>query len=73
MLRRRLSCISLLLILALANSLAAQTARRPMKLDDMTRFRNVNDPQISPDGQWVAYVVGTTDARTTSRAHTSGW
>lgn len=63
MLRRRLSCISLLLILALANSLAAQTARRPMKLDDLTRFRNVNDPQISPDGQWVAYVVGTTDAK----------
>src|SRR5215213_3133972 len=63
MLRRRLSCISLLLILALANSLAAQTARRPMKLDDLTRFRNVGDPQISPDGQWVAYVVGTTDAK----------
>ena len=63
MLQRRLSCISLLLILALANSLAAQTARRPMKLDDLTRFRNVNDPQISPDGQWVAYVVGTTDAK----------
>ena len=34
-----------------------------MKLDDATRFRNVNDPQISPDGQWVAYVVGTTDAK----------
>jgi len=63
MLRRRLSCISLLLILALANSLAAQTARRPMKLDDLTRFRNVSDPQISPDGQWVAYVVGATDAK----------
>jgi dipeptidyl aminopeptidase/acylaminoacyl peptidase len=63
MLRRRLSCISLLLILALANSLAAQTARRPMKLDDLTRFRNVSDPQISPDGQWVAYTVSTTDAK----------
>ncbi|HWF88410.1 MAG TPA: S9 family peptidase [Pyrinomonadaceae bacterium] len=62
MLRRRLS-ISLLLVLALANSLAAQTARHPMKLDDLTRFRNVNDPQISPDGQWVAYTVGTTDAK----------
>ena len=63
MLRRRLSCISLLLIIALANSLAAQTARRPMKLDDLTRFRNVSDPQISPDGQWVAYTVSTTDAK----------
>src|ERR1041384_4915660 len=62
MLRRRLS-ISLLLVLALANSLAAQTARHPMKLDDLTRFRNVNDPQISPDGQWVAYTVSTTDTK----------
>jgi len=34
-----------------------------MKLDDLTRFRNVSDPQISPDGQWVAYTVGTTDAK----------
>jgi dipeptidyl aminopeptidase/acylaminoacyl peptidase len=63
MFKRRLSCISLLLILALANSLAAQTARRPMKLDDLTRFHNVSDPQISPDGKWVAYVVGTVDVK----------
>src|SRR5215217_7179554 len=63
MLRRRLSSISLLLILALANSLAAQTGRRPMRLDDLTRLRNVGDPQISPDGQWVAYTVSTTDAK----------
>src|SRR5689334_4690869 len=60
---RRLNCLSLLLLLAFAFSLTAQTARRTLKLDDLTRFRNVNDPQISPDGQWVAYVVGTTDAK----------
>ena len=59
MYRRRLSCLSLLLILAFAFSLTAQTARRPIKLDDMTRFRNVGDPQISPDGKLVAYVVNT--------------
>ena len=63
MYRRRLSFISLLLILSLSAALAAQTARRPLKLDDMTRFRNVSDPQISPDGQWVAYVVNTTNAK----------
>ena len=63
MYRRRLSSLSLLLVIACACSLVAQTARRPMKLDDLTRFRNVNDPQISPDGKWVAYVVGTTDAK----------
>ncbi len=61
--RRRLSSLSLLLVLALVNTLAAQTARRPLKLDDLTRFRNVGDPQISPDGQFVAYTVGTTNAK----------
>src|SRR5205085_7922270 len=63
MFRRRLSYLSLLLIVAFAYALVAQTARHPLKLDDLTRFRNVNDPQISPDGRWVAYVVGTTDAK----------
>ena len=63
MYRRRLSCISLLLILAFSYAPLAQTARRPLKLDDMFRFRNVSDPQLSPDGQWVAYVVSTIDAK----------
>jgi len=53
----------LLVLLVSATSLYAQTTRHPLKLDDMTRFRDVRDPQISPDGQWIAYVVGTTDAK----------
>ena len=61
MLRRRQSFIVLFLLLALASATAAQTARRPLKLDDLNRFRNVGDPQVSPDGNWVAYVVSTID------------
>ena len=61
MLRRRQSFIVLFLLLALASATAAQTARRPLKLDDLNRFRNVSDPQVSPDGNWVAYVVSTID------------
>jgi len=53
----------LLLILSVATTLVAQTARRPIKLDDLSRFREVRDPQISPDGQWVAYVVATIDTK----------
>jgi dipeptidyl aminopeptidase/acylaminoacyl peptidase len=34
-----------------------------MKLDDLSRFRNVSDPQISPDGKLVAYTVNTTDVK----------
>ena len=39
----------------------AQPAKRPISLDDLARIRSVSDPQRSPDGKWVAYVVGTTD------------
>ncbi|HEX5874718.1 MAG TPA: S9 family peptidase [Pyrinomonadaceae bacterium] len=72
MYRRRLSVLPLLLVLSLAYALPAQTARRPLKLDDMTRFRNVSDPQISPDGQWVAYTVSTVDAKA-DKSNTHIW
>jgi dipeptidyl aminopeptidase/acylaminoacyl peptidase len=51
-----------LLILA-ACAAFAQTARHPLRLDDIARMREVRDPQCSPDGQWVAYSVGTTDMK----------
>jgi dipeptidyl aminopeptidase/acylaminoacyl peptidase len=51
------------LILASTAVLMAQPARRPLKLDDVPRLREVRDPQISPDGQWVAYVVSAVDVK----------
>lgn len=62
MLKTRLP-LTLLLIVAFAVGLSAQTAQRPLKLDDLARFRNVGDPQISPDGQWIAYTVSTIDTK----------
>jgi dipeptidyl aminopeptidase/acylaminoacyl peptidase len=59
---RKLSQL-LLILIACAAAVFAQTAPRPLKLDDLTRFRNVNDPQCAPDGKWVAYVVATIDAK----------
>src|SRR6476646_10292143 len=53
----------LLVILLSASGVIAQTTRHPLRLDDMTRFRDVRDPQLSPDGQLIAYVVGTTDPK----------
>lgn len=53
----------LLLIFASATALLAQPARRPLKLDDLFRIQQVRDPQCSPDGQWVAYAVSTTDMK----------
>jgi dipeptidyl aminopeptidase/acylaminoacyl peptidase len=41
--------------------LAAQTGKRTFSLDDLARLHSVSDPQVSPDGKWVAYTVGTVD------------
>jgi dipeptidyl aminopeptidase/acylaminoacyl peptidase len=52
-----------LLVVAAAATLAAQPARRPFQLDDMSRMHDVRDPQCSPDGKSVAYVVSTIDLK----------
>src|SRR5947207_14535881 len=53
----------LLILIACAAAVLAQTAKRPLKLDDLTRFRNVGDPQCAPEGKLVAYTVSTIDAK----------
>lgn len=47
--------------LVLATPSLAQTQKRPIRFDDMIAMHGVSDPQISPDGKWVAYVVSTPD------------
>jgi dipeptidyl aminopeptidase/acylaminoacyl peptidase len=44
-----------------------QEAKRSLSLDDLARLRTVTDPQVSPDGKWVAYVVGAVDAEKDTR------
>lgn len=58
--------IRTLLALALPLLLAAQT-KRPLSLDDLAKLHPVSDPQVSPDGAWVAYTMSTTDAATDKR------
>lgn len=54
---------SLLLLLLSAITMLAQTTRHPLRLDDIARFRDVRDPQLSPDGQLIAYVVAAIDTK----------
>lgn len=54
------------LLLALAacapGLLAAQSsAPRRIAIEDLHRFRDVSDPQLSPEGTWVAYTVSVAD------------
>src|SRR3954467_8260876 len=56
----RLSVSTSVFVAALASSLGAQE-RRPISFDDFAAVRAVSDPQMSPDGRSVLYVVRTTD------------
>ena len=57
--RSAVLCVCLCCLAAPAAVLAE--GKRPMKIDDLFRFKRVSDPQISPDGKLVVYVVGTVD------------
>lgn len=41
----------------------AAEAPRPLKVDDVFSIKGVGDPQISPDGRWVAYTVRSLDLK----------
>jgi len=44
-----------------AAALSAQPASQPFTPDDLVRLKRVSDPQVSPDGRYVAYVMSETD------------
>jgi dipeptidyl aminopeptidase/acylaminoacyl peptidase len=54
----------LLATLLLPSALRAETAARPLAVDDLARLRTVSDVQVSPDGEWVAYAVAGLDPKT---------
>ena len=57
----RLALFLTLALAALAAPAWAQSAKRPLTLDDLAKVRAVRDAQCSPEGQWVAYTVTTVD------------
>ncbi len=60
--------VALLLIAAPAAVFAE--GKRPMTIDDLFRFKRISDPQISPDGKLVVYVVGSVDLEANSTSTT---
>src|SRR4051794_11269520 len=53
----------LAIAMASVGILGAQTGKRPLSLDDLGRLKDVRDPQCSPDGKVVAFVVSSTDVK----------
>src|SRR5215217_3491254 len=64
------SLATLLLLLTLASPLFA--AGRAMTIDDLLAVKGVSDPQLSPDGRWVVYVVSELD-RATDKNNSDLW
>ena len=60
--------IGVALVIAFSHVPASgQPAKRAITLDDLAKFKTVGDPQRSPDGKWVAYVVGSIDVEKDKR------
>ena len=43
------------------SALAQSPSQRTLTLDDLHTLREIDEPQISPEGKWVAYTVSTVD------------
>jgi dipeptidyl aminopeptidase/acylaminoacyl peptidase len=65
---------SLLLSLCAAQAICAEApaAHRMLTADDFYQVQDVSDPQVSPEGQWVAYVVTSND-RAADEARSAIW
>ena len=67
--RSRSLILSLVLLALLLVVVAPAThAKRPLTYEDVIAMGRVSDPQISPDAQWVAYVVDRYDLETNGRS-----
>jgi len=53
--------LALLVVLTFVLCATLAAAPRPMEIEDLFRFQRVEDPQVSPDGRWVVFVVGRAD------------
>jgi dipeptidyl aminopeptidase/acylaminoacyl peptidase len=51
---------------------AEAAARRTLNFDDFFRVQDLSEPQVSPDGLWIAYVVSSND-RESDEARSAIW
>jgi len=56
---RPTSAVTIALLLVVTSGFAADP--RPMTPEDLYRIPRVSDPQVSPDGRWIAFTVGIPD------------
>jgi dipeptidyl aminopeptidase/acylaminoacyl peptidase len=54
---KRLAVSLSIILTALAAAVAAYAQAKPLTINDLLKIRRVADPQLSPDGRWVAYSI----------------
>jgi dipeptidyl aminopeptidase/acylaminoacyl peptidase len=67
--RLRTATLLSLIVLTLSAAHAqpvSPAAKKPISVDDYTRWRSINSPEMSGDGQWVAYVLQLTNTAPTA-------
>ena len=57
----RIIFLTLCLVAFLSTTNGQTPTKRSLVPTDVYLLKNVGDPQISPDGKWVAYTVSTVD------------
>ncbi|MFT5784421.1 MAG: dipeptidyl aminopeptidase/acylaminoacyl peptidase, partial [Candidatus Krumholzibacteriia bacterium] len=60
------------MVLATGNVLAENPSPHPFSVHDMLAMERLSDPQVSPDGKWVAFNVSTPDVDA-NRSRTNLW
>ena len=50
--------LSLLMLIPI---ISFSQTKRTLQPSDIYRYQSIGDPQVSPDGKWVAYVVSSVD------------
>lgn len=55
------ACLATALLAPAAATMATESGRHAVTAANLLALAEVRDPQISPDGEWVAYTVATID------------
>jgi dipeptidyl aminopeptidase/acylaminoacyl peptidase len=65
---KRAFALLFFIVLSIASAGAKEPqSARPFTIDDLLKIRRVSDPQLSPDGRWIAYTIADTDKAANKR------
>ena len=68
-LRRRAAWTGMAILILAGAAIGQEPERRAIAFEDLAAMKRLTGPQISPDGKWIAYEVGTPDIAANKVAH----